>query len=105
MRQFRDWHHTKSGEPPQEYVDYVLCHHVYGGRLPSELDQQDALTVGLHLEFWLTENTKGTQKRIGTKPQRLTGPAEVKDAPEKLTGLQALIQQYGLDGSVIKTMR
>lgn len=65
MRQFRDWRHTKGAvEPPQEYVDYILCHHVYHCT-PEELDRQPAMSTRLHLEFWQEERAaQGKTKRV-----------------------------------------
>ena len=58
MRQFEDWRFTKGAvDPPQEYLDFILCAHVYHCT-PSELDELPALTVNMHLEFWNKEQTK-----------------------------------------------
>ena len=37
-------------DPPPEYIDYLLCRHVYHC-LPSELDAEDAEAIALHLDF------------------------------------------------------
>ena len=39
---------TGGGQPPPEYADLVLCRDVYHC-LPSQLDEEDAETISLHL--------------------------------------------------------
>jgi len=71
MRQFEDWRFTKGAcDPPEEYIDYVLCHHVYRCT-PTELDEQPAHLVNYHLEFWNREN-QDAKKRIGKRKRRGT---------------------------------
>jgi hypothetical protein len=62
MRQFEDWRFTKGAcDPPQEYLDYLLCAHVYHCT-PLELDEQPAQAVNLHLAFFDKENAKKSGK-------------------------------------------
>lgn len=73
MRQFRDWQFTKGAiDPPQEYIDFVLCHHVYHCT-PYELDDQPAFLTGLHLEFWAEINQPEKKKRVLRRNRRRSG--------------------------------
>lgn len=72
MRQFKNWQFTKGAvDAPQEYIDYVLCAHVYHCT-PSDLDAQSALTTSLHLEFWNDEmkQRSGKKRTIQGKSKR-----------------------------------
>jgi hypothetical protein len=41
-------------DPPEEYIEYKLCHEVYHCT-PAELDEQDSFTVNLHWAFYVEE--------------------------------------------------
>lgn len=56
--------HTGIGEPPDEYVEYVMCRHVWPGCTPDELDRQDAKRVFDALACYAMEN-KVTRPRRG----------------------------------------
>ena len=72
MRQFEDWRFTKGAcDPPQEYLDFLLCAHVYHCT-PSELDEQPALTANLHLEFYNKEQVQQSGKK-GRRKKTLKG--------------------------------
>jgi hypothetical protein len=101
MSQFENWHFTKGAvEPPQAYVDYALCAHVYHCT-PADLDQQDALTVDLHLEFWNREQEAASGKKVKHlgKRQRSGEQQHVRDHHQsQRPSLQDLIQRLGEGG-------
>ena len=71
MRQFEDWRFTKGAiDAPDEYVDYLLCHHVFPGRLPDEIDELPALTVSLFLTFFMKEQPSTKKRTIRGKRKR-----------------------------------
>ena len=55
--------HADIGEPPDEYVEYVMCRYVWPGCTPDELDRQDAARVFSALACYTMENEV-------TKPRR-----------------------------------
>lgn len=70
MSQFRNWQFTKGAvEAPQEYLDYVLCAHIYHCT-PDELDAQPAVTTSIHLDFYGEEMEKKSGKRRVFKGKR-----------------------------------
>lgn len=46
----RFFHSGKTGGAPQEYIDFLLMKDVYHCT-PSELDEQDASKITLHINF------------------------------------------------------
>ena len=64
MTRLRNWFHVGGDDVPGEYTDYLLCTQVYRCT-PSELDEQDANTVLLHLEMF-NEDRKREKKRGAT---------------------------------------
>lgn len=74
MRQFHDWRHTKGAvNPPQAYIDYILCTHVYHCT-PDQLDELPASATGLHLAFYNEEQAaKHPKKNRVLKGRRKRG--------------------------------
>ena len=73
MRQFEDWRFTKGAiDAPQEYIDYILCAHIYHCT-PSDLDNQPAFLTGLHFRFWSKEQEKQSGKKATLRGKRKRG--------------------------------